>query len=57
MAAEGLFAFGLESAFLGVLLFGETVSTVGLVGSVLILAGLVVVSRPPKQKQAQLAPV
>jgi len=47
----------LTASILGVLLLGETVSTVGLVGSVLILAGLVVVSRPPKQKQAQLAPV
>ena len=47
----------LTASILGVLLLGETVSTVGLVGSVLILAGLVVVSRPPKQKQAQLTPV
>jgi len=47
----------LTASILGVVLLGETVSAVGLVGSVLILAGLVVVSRPPKQRQAQLAPV
>jgi len=39
----------LTASILGVLLLGETVSIVGLVGSVLILAGLVVVSRPPKE--------
>ena len=39
----------LTASILGVLLLGETVSVVGLVGSVLILAGLVVVSRPPKE--------
>jgi DME family drug/metabolite transporter len=38
----------LTASILGVLLLGETVSAVGLIGSVLILAGLVVVSRPPK---------
>lgn len=46
----------LTASILGVALLGETVSAVGLIGSVLILAGLVVVSRPPKQKQVQLAP-
>lgn len=44
----------LTASILGVVLLGETVSIVGLVGSVLILAGLVVVSRPPKEP-AQLA--
>ena len=39
----------LTASILGVLLLGETVSIVGLVGSVLILAGLVVVSKPPKE--------
>ena len=38
----------LTASILGVVLLGETVSAVGLIGSVLILAGLVVVSRPPK---------
>ena len=38
----------LTASILGVVLFSETVSTIGIVGSVLILAGLVVVSRPPK---------
>jgi len=38
----------LTASILGVILFSETVSTIGIVGSVLILAGLVVVSRPPK---------
>lgn len=38
----------LTASILGVVLLGETVSTLGLIGSVLILAGLVVVSRPPK---------
>jgi drug/metabolite transporter (DMT)-like permease len=38
----------LTASILGVVLLGETVSVVGLIGSVLILAGLVVVSRPPK---------
>jgi DME family drug/metabolite transporter len=38
----------LTASILGVLWLGETVSVVGLIGSVLILAGLVVVSRPPK---------
>jgi len=38
----------LTASILGVVLLGETVSVVGLTGSVLILAGLVVVSRPPK---------
>jgi DME family drug/metabolite transporter len=47
----------LTASILGVLLLGETVSAIGIVGSVLILTGLVVVGRPPKQKQAQLAPV
>ena len=36
------------TSILGVALLGETVSVVGIVGSVLILVGLVVVSRPPK---------
>jgi len=39
----------LTASILGVVLLGETVSVVGLIGSVLILAGLVVVSRPPKE--------
>ena len=39
----------LTASILGVVLFSETVSTIGIVGSVLILAGLVVVSRPPKE--------
>lgn len=39
----------LTASVLGVVLLGETVSTVGLAGSVLILAGLVIVSRPPKE--------
>jgi DME family drug/metabolite transporter len=43
----------LTASILGVVLLGETVSIVGIVGSVLILFGLVVVSRPPK-KPAQL---
>ena len=47
----------LTASILGVVLLGETVSAIGIVGSVLILTGLVVVSRPPKQKQALLAPV
>ena len=47
----------LTASILGVLILGETVSAIGIVGSALILTGLVVVSRPPKQKQAQLAPV
>lgn len=47
----------LTASILGVLILGETVSAIGIVGSSLILTGLVVVSRPPKQKQAQLAPV
>jgi DME family drug/metabolite transporter len=47
----------LTASILGVLILGETVSAIGIVGSVLILTGLVVVGRPPKQKQAQLAPV
>ena len=47
----------LTASILGVVLLGEIVSTVGLIGSALILAGLVVVSRPPRQKQVLLAPV
>jgi DME family drug/metabolite transporter len=39
----------LTASILGVVLLGESVSVVGLIGSVLILAGLVVVSRPPKE--------
>ena len=46
----------LTASILGVLLLGETVSAIGIVGSALILTGLVVVGRPPKQKQAQRAP-
>ena len=38
----------LTAAIMGVTLLGETVSFIGVVGSVLILIGLVVVSRPPK---------
>jgi DME family drug/metabolite transporter len=38
----------LTASILGVVLLGETVSAIGIVGSVLILTGLVVVSRPPK---------
>lgn len=40
----------LTASILGVVLLGETISAVGLIGSVLILAGLVVVSRPPKEQ-------
>ena len=47
----------LTASILGVVLLGETVSAVGLIGSAHILAGLVVVSRPTRQKQALLAPV
>ena len=39
----------LTASILGVVLLGETVSAVGLIGSALILAGLVIVSRPPKE--------
>jgi drug/metabolite transporter, DME family len=39
----------LTASILGVVLLGETVSVIGIVGSVLILTGLVVVSRPPKE--------
>jgi DME family drug/metabolite transporter len=39
----------LTASILGVVLLGETVSAIGIVGSVLILTGLVVVSRPPKE--------
>lgn len=39
----------LTASILGVVLLGETVSIVGVIGSVLILFGLVVVSRPPKE--------
>ena len=39
----------LTASILGIVLLGETVSAIGIVGSVLILAGLVVVSRPPKE--------
>ncbi|NBO34967.1 MAG: hypothetical protein EBU89_03395 [Actinobacteria bacterium] len=39
----------LTASILGVVLLGETVSAIGILGSVLILAGLVVVSRPPKE--------
>jgi DME family drug/metabolite transporter len=46
----------LTASILGVLLLGETISVIGIIGSALILTGLVVVGRPPKQKQAQLAP-
>ena len=38
----------LTASILGVVLLGETVSAIGILGSVLILAGLVVVSRSPK---------
>lgn len=38
----------LTASILGVVLLAESVSAVGIVGSVLILIGLVVVSRPPK---------
>ena len=41
----------LTASVMGVVLLGETVSVVGIIGSVLILIGLVVVSRPPKQSQ------
>ncbi len=44
----------LTASILGVVLFSETVSTIGIVGSVLILAGLVVVSRPPKPNLRKL---
>ena len=39
----------LTASILGVVLLGETVSTIGLIGSALILTGLVIVSRPPKE--------
>ena len=39
----------LTASILGVVLLGETVSAVGIAGSILILAGLVIVSRPPKE--------
>lgn len=39
----------LTASILGIVWLGETISLVGLVGSVLILAGLVIVSRPPKE--------
>ena len=39
----------LTASILGVALLGETVSAFGIVGSVLILTGLVIVSRPPKE--------
>jgi DME family drug/metabolite transporter len=39
----------LTASILGIVLLGETVSAIGIVGSALILAGLVVVSRPPKE--------
>ena len=39
----------LTASILGVVLLGETISAIGIVGSVLILTGLVVVSRPPKE--------
>ena len=44
----------LTASILGVVLLGETVSVVGIVGSVLILIGLVVVSRPPKLDLSRL---
>ena len=44
----------LTASILGVVLLGETVSVVGIVGSVLILVGLVVVSRPPKLDLSRL---
>jgi len=44
----------LTASILGVVLLGETVSVVGILGSVLILAGLVVVSRPPKLDLSRL---
>ena len=46
----------LTASILGVLLLGETISVIGIIGSALILTGLVVVGRPPKQKQSQRAP-
>lgn len=39
----------LTASILGVTLLGESVSIVGIAGSILILAGLVIVSRPPKE--------
>lgn len=47
----------LTASIMGIAMLGESVSAVGIVGSVLILTGLVVVGRPPKRRQAQLAPV
>jgi len=44
----------LTASILGVALLGETVSAIGILGSVLILAGLVVVSRPPKLDLSRL---
>lgn len=45
----------LTASILGVALLGETVSVVGIVGSILILIGLVVVSRPPKEPAQPVA--
>ena len=47
----------LTASILGVVLLGETVSIVGVIGSVLILIGLVVVSRPPKLDSQSLPQV
>ena len=45
----------LTASILGVLLLSEKISPVGILGSVLILIGLVVVSRPPKTISAERA--
>ncbi len=45
----------LTAAIMGVTLLGETISFIGVVGSVLILIGLVVVSRPPKTENVVTA--
>ena len=41
----------LTASILGIVWLGETVSVVGLFGSILILTGLVIVSRPPKEAE------
>ena len=41
----------LTASILGIVWLGETVSVVGLVGSILILTGLVIVSRPAKEAE------
>lgn len=45
----------LTASILGVVLLNETVSAIGIVGSVLILTGLVIVGRPPKSQSEIVA--